>query len=369
MDNAATTRVSEPVLSAMMPCLTEAFGNPSSQHALGREAGAALNRARRTCAAAIGAKPEEIFFTSGGTEADNWALRGAVEALRGRHVIVSAVEHHAVLHVCERLEKNGVRVTYLPVDAEGRVDPMSLRDAITADTALVSVMTANNEVGTVQPIAALCEIAHAQGALFHTDAVQAAGSLPLDMAALPVDMLSISGHKLHAPKGVGLLYVRQGTPLSPLIAGGEQEKGQRGGTENLASIVGLARALTLAAEELPGRTARVAALRDRLRAGLAALPGARVNSPAEGCLPGILNIGFEGMDGGLLATRLDIRGLAVSTGSACMAGSPEPSHVLLAMGRSEAQAREAVRFSLGDENTEEEVEEAIRLVSSCLGHS
>ena len=366
MDNAATTRVTEPVLEAMLPLLTGTFGNPSSQHAFGREAAAILSRARRSAAAFLNAQPGEVYFTSGGTEADNWAVKGAAQALRARHVIVSAMEHHAVLGPCAQLEAQGVRVTYLRPDEGGRIAPESLERALAADTALVSVMAANNEVGTVQPVRALCEIAHAHGALFHTDAVQAAGWMPLDVRALGADMLSLSGHKLHAPKGVGLLYVRQGTALAPLIAGGEQEKGKRGGTENIAAIAGMARALEWAAETLARRAQQVRALRDRLREGLLALPGAHENGDAQCRLPGMLNVGFEGMDGALLSTRLDMRGVAVSTGSACMAGSPEPSHVLRAMGQSEAQAKQAVRFSLSEENTDAEVDEVIRLVQACL---
>lgn len=367
MDNAATTRLHPEVLSAMMPYLTESFGNPSSQHFFGREANRALQRAREQAAAALGAQPEEIFFTSGGTEADNWAiLRGARLREGRRRVITSCIEHHAALQPVERLAREGFEAVYLPVDGEGFVAPEALQEALNAETALVSVMTANNEVGSVQPVEELAERAHAAGALFHTDAVQAAGCLPFDLSKSGIDLLSLSAHKFHGPKGVGALYVRRGVPLTPLLGGGEQEKGLRAGTENLAGIVGLGAAIERAHASRVESCARVAALRDRLEAGLLALPGAHRNGPGERRLPGILNVRFDGVPSSALLMRLDLRGLAISAGSACMAGSAATSHVLRAMGLSEQQANESVRFSLCDDNTRDEVDAAIALVQGAL---
>lgn len=367
MDNAATTRLHPEVLAAMMPYLTESFGNPSSQHFFGREANRALQRAREQVAAALGAQPEEIFFTSGGTEADNWAiLRGARLREGRRRVITSCIEHHAALQPVERLTREGFEAVYLPVDGEGFVAPEALQEALNAETALVSVMTANNEVGSVQPVEELAERAHAASALFHTDAVQAAGCLSFDLSKSGIDLLSLSAHKFHGPKGVGALYVRRGVPLTPLLGGGEQEKGLRAGTENLAGIVGLGAAIERAHASRAEDCARVSALRDRLEAGLLALPGAHRNGPGERRLPGIVNVRFDGVPSSALLMRLDLRGLAISAGSACMAGSAAPSHVLRAMGLSEQQANESVRFSLCDDNTRDEVDAAIALVQGAL---
>lgn len=367
MDNAATTRLHPEVLEAMTPYLTEAFGNPSSQHFLGREARAALERAREQVAQALGAQREEIFFTSGGTEADNWALKGGVRARPGRRrVITSCIEHHAVLQPVEQLAEQGYEIAYLPVSGEGFVTEAALERALDDQTALVSVMTANNEVGSVQPVEQLAEQAHAAGALFHTDAVQAAGCLPFDLKQSGIDLLSLSAHKFHGPKGVGALYIRGGLALEPLLGGGEQEKGLRAGTENLAGIVGLGAAIERAHARQREEGERVARLRDRLEEALLALPGAHRNGPGEKRLPGLLNVRFDGVRNSALLMRLDMRGLAVSAGSACMAGSTEPSHVLRAMGLSEEQANESIRFSLCGDNTVEEVDEAVRLVRECV---
>lgn len=384
MDNAATTRLHPEVLAAMTPCLTDVFGNPSSQHAFGREANRALEKARRQVARALGASPEEIFFTSGGTEADNWALTGLLHDIgkyspkfhavlgdmrlrEGRNrLITTRIEHHAVLHPAERLAQEGFEVAYLSPDAEGFISPEPLKEALDERTALVSVMAANNEVGSVQPVEALASLAHEAGALFHTDAVQAAGCLPFDLAHSQIDMLSLSAHKFHGPKGVGALYVRSGLALTPLIGGGAQEKSLRAGTENLAGIVGLGEAIERAHIGREARNAHVAALRDRLERGLLALPGAHRNGPAKNRLPGILNVRFDGQLSSALLLRLDMRGLAVSAGSACTAGSTDPSHVLLALGLDERQANESIRFSLSDDNTEAEVDAAIALLRELL---
>ena len=384
MDNAATTRLHPEVLAAMTPYLTEVFGNPSSQHAFGREANRALEKARRQAAQALGASPEEIFFTSGGTEADNWALTGMLHDLgkyspkfhailgdarlqEGRNrLITTRIEHHAVLHPAAQLAQEGFEVVYLSPDAQGFISPESLKAALNERTALVSVMAANNEVGSIQPVEALASLAHEAGALFHTDAVQAAGCLPLDLAHSEIDMLSLSAHKLHGPKGVGALYVRSGLALSPLIGGGAQEKSLRAGTENLAGIVGLGEAIERAHIDLEAKNARIAALRDRLEKGLLALPGAHRNGPEKNRLPGMLNVRFDGHPNSALLMRLDIRGVAVSAGSACTAGSTDPSHVLLAMGLDERQAGESIRFSLSDDNTVAEVDAVIALLRELI---
>ena len=358
LDYAATTPVDARVLKAMLPYFCEQYGNPSSLYSFGREARQAVGQARRQLASLLGARPDEIFFTSGGSESDNWVLRSlSEEALRhgGGHIITTKVEHHAVLRACEALP-SGIEVTYLDVDAEGRVRPEQVEEALRPDTFLVTVMTANNEVGTIEPIAAIGALCRVRGVFFHTDAVQAVGHLPVSVKDWQVDALSLSGHKLYGPKGVGALYLRRGHKLAPLIYGGAQERGLRAGTENTAGIVGLGFAAAIAAAELHEESGRLQALRDHLFALLQEIPGVRLNGAQDNRLPGNLNVAIEGVDHETLLIRLDLMGFAVSAGSACSAGSLESSHVLTAMGQTPEQAAQAIRVTLGRFTTEEEVE-------------
>lgn len=362
MDNAATTRVTEPVFEAMRPYFCEIFGNPSSVHAFGREARKAVEQARRQVAAALGARAGEIYFTGSGTEADNWALRGAAYAqkARGRHIITTQIEHHAVLHAAEQLEKEGFEVTYLPVDGDGVVSLEALEKALRPDTTLVSIMAANNEIGAIQPIREAAKLAKAHGALFHTDAVQAIGCVPIDVKADGIDLLSLSGHKFHAPKGVGALYIRSGVKLQRLIYGGAQEKTQRGGTENVASIVGMGKAIELAMESMESRNAYVSGLRDRLIEGiLRRIPETRLNGHRTQRLSGNVNVSIRYIEGEALLLSLDMKGIAGSSGSACTSGSLDPSHVLLAIGLPHEIAHGSLRLSLSEENTAEEVDYTI----------
>lgn len=364
-DNAATTPVTPAVLEAMTPWLMENYGNPSSIYSIGRAARTAVEKARRQVAATLNAEPGEIYFTSCGTEADNWALKGSMRrwAAKGKkHLITAAFEHHAILHSAKALEKEGFEITYLPVTPEGLVDPAELEKAIREDTALVSIMLANNEIGTVQPIAELAAIAHAHGAWFHTDAVQAVGHIPVDVKALGVDMLSLSGHKFHAPKGVGALYVKKGILPNIFMDGGAQEKGRRAGTENLASIVGLGEAITVATASLEENMARITAMRDRLIDSLLQLPRTRLNGSREHRLPGNLNISFEGIEGESLLLRLDMAGICASSGSACTSGSLDPSHVLMAIGLKHEVAHGSLRLSLSELTTEEDIDYIIAQV-------
>lgn len=364
-DNAATTPVTPAVLEAMTPWLMENYGNPSSIYSIGRAARTAVEKARRQVAAVLNAEPGEIYFTSCGTEADNWALKGSMRrwAAKGKkHLITAAFEHHAILHSAKALEKEGFEVTYLPVTPEGLVDPAELEKAIREDTALVSIMLANNEIGTVQPIAELAAIAHAHGAWFHTDAVQAVGHIPVDVKALGVDMLSLSGHKFHAPKGVGALYVKKGILPNIFMDGGAQEKGRRAGTENLASIVGLGEAITVATASLEENMARITAMRDRLIDSLLQLPKTRLNGSREHRLPGNLNISFEGIEGESLLLRLDMAGICASSGSACTSGSLDPSHVLMAIGLKHEVAHGSLRLSLSELTTEADIDYIIAQV-------
>jgi len=367
LDNSATTRLADAVKAAMLPYLAGAFGNPSSIHGGGRNAREAVAEARRQVAALIGARPRRIVFTGGGSEADNLALKGIAFAHSDRrHLITSAIEHPAVLNTARFLERRGWRVTYLEVDGKGLVSPDSLRAALSVDTALVSIMMANNEVGTVQPIRELAAIAHAAGALFHTDAVQAAGKIPVDVQALDVDLLSLSAHKLHGPKGVGALYVRQGVELEPLIHGGFQEGRLRAGTENVAGIVGLGAAADLARRSLH-ETGTLQNLRDRLETGVRALiPKARLNGATDARLPNVLNLTLPDLRGESIVVAMDQRGIALSSGSACKSGSPDPTHVLLAMGRSPAEAHCAVRFSLSHQTGESDIEVALAALADVL---
>ncbi len=364
MDNAATTRVTEPVFEAMRPYFGELYGNPMSVHSFGREARKGVENARRQVAAALGAEPSEIYFTGCGTESDNWAIRGAAyaNARKGRHIITTAIEHHAVLHTCEQLEREGFNVTYLPVDEFGAVRMDALKDAIRPDTTLISVMAANNEIGTIQPIEAIAKIAHERGILFHTDAVQAIGSIPFDVKAMGIDLLSLSGHKFHAPKGVGALYIRNGLRLQRLIQGGAQERTQRGGTENVASIVGMGEAIERAAKNLDRHNAQLSAVRDRLIDRiLSEIPFTRLNGHRTERLPGNCNISFRFIEGESLLLALDLKGIAASSGSACTSGSLDPSHVLLAIGLPHEIAHGSLRLSLSEENT---IEEADRVVDA-----
>jgi cysteine desulfurase len=358
LDNAATTPVRPEVVEAMVPLLGGGY-NPSSLHAEGRAARAAVDAARETVARVLGAAPREIVFTGGGSEADVLAIVGVARARAGRrgHVVTTAIEHHAVLHTVDILERDGWRVTRLPVDGNGLVDPEAFTAALTPETVLASVMLANNETGTIQPVARLAAIARERGVLFHTDAVQAAGWLPLGVDELGVDLLSLSAHKFQGPKGVGVLYVRRETSLEPLIVGGGQEHGLRAGTENVAGIAGFAAALALADAERPEAAPRVAALRDRLQAGiLATIPDARVNAAGAPRLPGHLSVAFAGAPSDALLIRLDLDGIAASAGSACAAGSLEPSHVVAALGVPEPYRNGVIRFSLSRANTATEVD-------------
>ena len=366
LDYAATTPTDERVVQAMLPYMTQHFGNPSSLHVFGREARQAVARARRQVAALIGAQPEEIFFTSGGSESDNWALRGlaAANRSRGRHIITTAVEHHAVLNTCRELERQGWRITYLPTDGAGQVSLDSLKAAMDEDTVLVSIMTANNEVGTLPPIADLAAYTRQHQVLFHTDAVQAVGHIPVDVEALSVDALSLSAHKLYGPKGVGALYLRRGAAIKPLIAGGAQERDLRAGTENVPGIVGLGCAAALAGEELTLEMRRLRDLRDALLYGVKAIEGAWINGSLTDRLPGNLNFGIAGMDAESLLIRLDLAGFAVSAGSACSAGSLEPSSVLTAMGQRPDQAGSAIRVTLGRWTTRTDIEAFLAVIGS-----
>ena len=361
-DHAATTPVDPRVLEKMMPYFTEKFGNPNSQHFFGRETVSAVDDARDAIAACIGAKPSEIYFTSGGTEADNWALRGAVHAFaaRGRHLIVSAVEHPAMISAAKELVKEGFDVTFAEVDEYGLVDLEKLEKAIRPDTIFVGVMTANNEVGTIQPVKEIAALCKARGIVFFTDAVQAAGAIPLDVKALGADMLSFSAHKFYGPKGVGALYVRSGLRIGKLIAGGHQERSMRGGTTNVPAVVGMAQALRIACAELEKNAAYVTSLRDRfIKRVLAEIPYVKLNGHPEKRLPANANFSFRYIEGESLLFSLDLKNIAVSSGSACSSGSLEPSHVLLAMGLPEGLAHGSIRFSFGKDNTVEQVDYAV----------
>ena len=369
LDNAATTAVSPAVLQEMLPFFTEHYGNPSSVHGTGRDARKAIENARRQVAAAIGANPQEIYFTAGGSESDNWAIKGAAFANRkkGNHIITTAIEHHAVLHTCAWLEKQGFEVTYLPVDREGRVTAEQVEAAITDKTILITVMAANNEIGTLEPIEEIGRVARAHKAIFHTDAVQAVGAIPLDVQKMNIDMLSMSGHKFHGPKGIGALYIRRGVRIDTLIHGGAQERGQRAGTENLAGIVGLGKAIELATENLPEKAARLSALRDRLIDGiLERIPDVRVNGPREGRLPNNANVSVRYIEGESMLLKLDLAGIAASSGSACTSGSLDPSHVLLAIGLPHEVAHGSLRMTLGSETTEAEIDRVLEALPDIV---
>jgi cysteine desulfurase len=372
LDHAATTPLRLEVLEAMLPYLTEHWGNPSSIHGSGRDARRGLDEARETVARLLGAKPREVVFTSGGTESDNLAVKGAAWAAsaRGRHLVTSGVEHKAVLHACAVMERHGFEVTYLPVDRYGRVDPASVAAAITDRTSVVSVMYANNEVGTVQPIREIGAVCRQRNVLFHVDAVQAGGFLPLDVDALQVDLLSLGAHKLYGPKGVGALFVRHGTQLLPQQSGGSQERQRRAGTENVAGIVGLARALELAQADPAARdveNARLAVLRDALIAGLTSIAGVTLTGHPDERLPNNASVVIEGVEGGDLVAALDLEGIEVSTGSACTTGSAEPSHVLLAMGIDPELAHGSLRLTAGRATTADDVARTVEVARTVVG--
>ena len=359
LDNAATTALSPKVLEKMMPYLTDIYGNASSPHSFGQTARIGVEHAREQVARAINADPSEIVFTGCGTESDNTVLFGVAEryAKKGDHIITTNVEHHAILHSCAALEKKGIKVTYLPVDKDGLVTPEQVRAAITDKTILVSVMFANNEVGTIMPIPEIAAVCHEKGVLFHTDAVQAAGHIPIDVKAMGIDMLSISGHKFHGPKGVGVLYERKGIRLPSYIIGGEQEKGRRAGTENVAGIVGLGEALELAVTNMSETSARMTRMRDRLIEGIeATIPEVKLNGHRTKRLPNNVNFSIKYIEGESILLMLDMAGIAASSGSACTSGSLDPSHVLLALGLTHEVAHGSVRMTLGDDTTDEDID-------------
>ena len=370
-DNAATTKMSRAAIEKMTPYLYECYGNPSALYSLGQRAKDALEEARETVARLIGAEPREITFTSGGSEADNQAIRSMAEAgaKKGkRHIVSDAIEHHAVLHTLKRLEREGFEVTLVPVTPEGVVEPEAVAAAIREDTCLVTVMTANNEIGTIQPIKEIGEICRARGVPFHTDAVQAVGHIPISVGELGVDLLSASAHKFHGPKGVGFLYARRGLPLTNLIEGGAQERGKRAGTENVAGIVAMAAAIEEAVAAIDQNAKRLIPLRDRLIAGLSKIPHSALNGDATRRLPSNVNFCFEGIEGESLLLLLDDRGIAASSGSACTSGSLDPSHVLLAIGRPHDVAHGSLRLSLGEDATEEEIDYMIAAVTDVVAY-
>lgn len=368
-DNAATTKLSETALQAMMPYLTDTYGNASSLYRIGQEAHHGVQAARAAVATALGADANEIYFTSGGSEADNWAIKGVAElmAKKGKkHIITSAFEHHAVLHTVKKLEAQGFRITYLPVYENGIVKAEDVKNAICDDTALVTIMYANNEIGTIQPVSEIGAVCREKGVLFHTDAVQAVGHVAIDVKAQNIDLLSMSAHKFHGPKGVGALYCKKGIRLPNLIEGGAQERGRRAGTEAVYAMAGMAAALTEATEHLAQNTAKLTALRDRLIDGLLQVESSRLNGDRNSRLPGNVNISFEGVEGESLLLYLDMKGISASSGSACTSGSLDPSHVLLAIGLPHEVAHGSLRLSLCESNTEEEIDYIISCVPEII---
>lgn len=369
LDNAATTKTAPEVVEAMLPFFTEYYGNPSSIYSLGSAGKKALNQARRTIAESIGAQAEEIYFTAGGSEADNWALKAVAESYqdKGRHIISTKIEHHAILHTCEYLEKRGFQITYLEVDGDGLVNPEELRRAIRPDTILVSIMFANNEIGTIEPIEELAEIARENGVLFHTDAVQAYGQLPIQVDEMHIDLLSASGHKLNGPKGIGFLYIRKGLRLRSFIHGGAQERGRRAGTENVPAIVGFEAAVKRAMTIMKEKTEREIELRDYLMKRLEEeVPHCHLNGHRTGRLPNNVNISFHFIEGESLLIMLDMKGICASSGSACTSGSLDPSHVLLAIGLKHEEAHGSLRLTLSEENTREELDTVVEAVKEIV---
>lgn len=368
-DNAATTQVRPEVAEAMIPYLTESFGNPSSIYKIAQKNKNAVEHAREQVANAINAGVNEIYFTGGGSEADNWAIKGVAESYgnKGKHIITSCIEHHAVLHTCEYLETKGYEVTYLPVDEYGMISLDDLKNAIREDTILITIMFANNEIGTIEPIAEIGKIAHEHGILFHTDAVQAVGHIEIDVKAMNIDMLSMSGHKFYGPKGIGALYIKKGIKLNPLIHGGAQERRRRAGTENVPGIVGMGLAIELAVKELPEELPRLTALRDKLiNEILEKVPYSRLNGHPVKRLPGNANISFEFIEGEGILLLLDYKGICASSGSACTSGSLDPSHVLLAIGLPHEKAHGSVRLTIGHFTTEEQVDYVIKEIPPII---
>lgn len=368
-DNSATTKISKEVLDAMMPYLTENYGNPSSIYKLGRDSKRAIETAREKCAAALGCTPSEIYFTGGGSESDNWALTGTARKLAPtgkKHIITTAVEHHAILHTCAALEKEGFEVTYLPVDSEGKISLTELENAVRPDTALVTIMYANNEIGVINPISEIGKICRKKGVLFHTDAVQAVGNVPINVVEQSIDMLSLSGHKIHAQKGVGILYIRKGITLPNLINGGGQERSKRAGTENVPAIVGLGVALENAVSDIPGKIEKVSKMRNRLIDGLLKIERTRLNGSRTDRLCGNVNISVEGVEGESLLLSLDLKGICASSGSACTSGSLDPSHVLLALGLPHEVAHGSLRLSISDETTDEDIDYILEVVPEVV---
>ena len=370
LDNSATTYVKPEVFEEMKPYFTEKFGNPSSFYSLARDTQKAVDKARKQVADALNCTPGEVYFTGGGSEGDNWALKGIAFAHRkkGNHIITTKIEHHAILHSCEFLEKLGYEVTYLDVDKEGFIDLDELKNAITDKTILVSIMFANNEIGTIQKIKEIGKICRDRKVIFHTDAVQAVGHVPVNVHAQNIDMLSLSGHKFHGPKGIGVLYVRKGVPLFNLIEGGAQERGRRAGTENIPAIVGMAAALKEAVANMDENMVKIAAMRDRLIEGLSTIEHSRLNGDAKKRLPGNVNFCFEGIEGESLLLLLDEKGIEASSGSACTSGSLDPSHVLLAIGLPHEVAHGSLRLTLCEENTPEQIEYIIKEVPGIVSY-
>lgn len=368
-DNAATTQVSEEVLSAMMPYFRSEFGNASSIYELGRNAQRAVEDSRAKVAKAIGADPSEIFFTSCGSESDNWAIKGICEKLakKGKkHIITSVFEHHAILHTCQDLEKKGFEVTYVPISPDGFVNPADIKNAIRDDTAVVTIMYANNEIGTIQPVEEIAGICHEKNVIFHTDAVQAVGHVEIDVHKQGIDMLSLSGHKIHAQKGIGAIYVKKGITLPNLVHGGAQERNKRAGTENVPAIVGLGRAIEIACTDIPSKAAKVTAMRNRLIDGILKLEHTRLNGSRENRLPGNCNISIEGVEGESLLLKLDEFGICASSGSACTSGSLDPSHVLLALGLKHEVAHGSLRLSIDESFTDEDIDYILETVPNVV---
>ena len=368
-DNAATTKLSKTALEAMLPYLTEHYGNPSSLHSTGQDAAEALQKARETVAECLGCQPREVYFTSGGSEADNQAIISAAaigERKGKKHIISTAFEHHAVLHTLKKLEKRGFEIELLPVGELGNITAQQVADAIRPDTCLVTTMFANNEIGSILPIKEIGAVCRERGVLFHTDAVQAVGHVPVNVREQNIDMLSLSAHKFHGPKGIGVLYAKGGIPLTNIIEGGAQERGKRAGTENIPAIVGMAAALKAAVDHLPENAEKMTALRDKLIDGLSKIPHSALNGDPKNRLPGNVNFCFEGIEGESLLLLLDAKGICASSGSACTSGSLDPSHVLFAIGRPHEVAHGSLRLSLCEENTEEEIDQILAAVPEIV---